>query len=165
VKLLYTDRKPYPLSYGLRNPYRNLKPKNSQGCAQKPQRNCTFMNWAFKKESHIFGFWCCPALLMCVCVRNGHRHLQIGRMLDIDLISEPPPPPPRCIYSKCGNLCGQRGRKLAGVSRCYIFVPTPHAPPPPPQGRGQRSKVFILPTSGLRVYHLIAAVSLVFITL
>jgi hypothetical protein len=25
--------------------------------------------------------------------RGGHRHLQIGRMLDIDLISEPPPPP------------------------------------------------------------------------
>ena len=24
--------------------------------------------------------------------RGGHRHLQIGRMLDIDLISEPPPP-------------------------------------------------------------------------
>jgi hypothetical protein len=27
--------------------------------------------------------------------RGGHRHLQIGRMLDIDQISEPPPPPPR----------------------------------------------------------------------
>jgi hypothetical protein len=26
--------------------------------------------------------------------RGGHRHLQIGRMLDIDLMSEPPPPPP-----------------------------------------------------------------------
>jgi hypothetical protein len=40
--------------------------------------------------------------------RGGHRHLQIGRMLDIDLISEPPPPtppPPRCMYPKCGNLC------------------------------------------------------------
>jgi hypothetical protein len=24
---------------------------------------------------------------------DGHRHLQIGRMLDIDLLSEPPPPP------------------------------------------------------------------------
>ncbi len=30
------DRKPYFLSYGLRNPYRNLKSKNSQDCAQKP---------------------------------------------------------------------------------------------------------------------------------
>jgi hypothetical protein len=36
VQLLYTvkekrgkpDRKPYPLSYGLRNPYRNLKSEN-----------------------------------------------------------------------------------------------------------------------------------------
>ncbi len=26
-------------------------------------------------------------------IRGGHRHLQIGRMLDIDLISEPPPRP------------------------------------------------------------------------
>jgi hypothetical protein len=40
------DRKPYPLPYGLRNPYRNLKSENSQDYAQKPQRNCTFMNSA-----------------------------------------------------------------------------------------------------------------------
>jgi hypothetical protein len=47
--LLYTvkekgrkpDRKPNPLPYGLRNPYRNLKSENSQDCGQKPQRNCT----------------------------------------------------------------------------------------------------------------------------
>ncbi len=41
-----------------------------------------------------------------VTSRGGHRHLQIGRMLDIDLISDPPRPPPRprCMYSKCGNL-------------------------------------------------------------
>jgi hypothetical protein len=50
--LLYTvkekegkpDRKPHPLPYGLRNPYRNLKSENSQDYVQKPQRNCTFMN-------------------------------------------------------------------------------------------------------------------------
>jgi hypothetical protein len=36
------DRKPYPLPYDLRNPYRNLKYENSQDIfAQKPQRNCT----------------------------------------------------------------------------------------------------------------------------
>jgi hypothetical protein len=48
VQLTYTikekggkpDRKPYPLPYGLRNPYRNLKSENSQDYAQKPQRNC-----------------------------------------------------------------------------------------------------------------------------
>jgi hypothetical protein len=40
------DRKPYPLSYGLRNPYRNLKSENSQDYAQKPQRDFTFMNSA-----------------------------------------------------------------------------------------------------------------------
>ncbi len=51
--LLYTvkekvgkpHRKPYPLSDGLRNPYRNLKSENSQDYAQKPQQNCTFINW------------------------------------------------------------------------------------------------------------------------
>ncbi len=54
VQLLYTvkekggkpDRKPYPLFYGLRNPYRNLKSEISQDYAQKSQRNCTFMNSA-----------------------------------------------------------------------------------------------------------------------
>jgi hypothetical protein len=50
--LLYTVKekrgklsgKPHPLPYGLRNPYRNLKSENSQDYAQKPQRNCMFMN-------------------------------------------------------------------------------------------------------------------------
>jgi hypothetical protein len=54
VQLLYTvkekggnpDRKPYPLPYDLRKPYRNLKSENFQDYAQKPQRNCTFMNSA-----------------------------------------------------------------------------------------------------------------------
>jgi hypothetical protein len=40
------DKKPYPLSYGLRNPYRNLKSENSQEYAQKPQGSCAFMNSA-----------------------------------------------------------------------------------------------------------------------
>ncbi len=40
------DRKPFPLPYGLRNPLRNLKSESSQDYAQKPQRNCTFMNSA-----------------------------------------------------------------------------------------------------------------------
>jgi hypothetical protein len=30
------DRKPFPLPYGLRNPYRNLQSENSQDYAQKP---------------------------------------------------------------------------------------------------------------------------------
>ncbi len=38
------DRKPCPLPYGWRNPYRNLKSENSQDYAQKPQWNRTFMN-------------------------------------------------------------------------------------------------------------------------
>jgi len=40
------ERKPYPLPYGLRNPYRKLKSENSQDYAPKTQRNCTFMNSA-----------------------------------------------------------------------------------------------------------------------
>ncbi len=40
------DKKLYHLSYGLRNPYRNIKYENSQDYAQKQQRNCTFMNSA-----------------------------------------------------------------------------------------------------------------------
>jgi hypothetical protein len=39
--------------------------------------------------------------------RGGHQHLQIGRMLDIDLISEPPPPPDLCIQSV--GICVARG--------------------------------------------------------
>jgi hypothetical protein len=31
------DRKPYPLLYGVRIPYRDLKSENSQDYAQKPQ--------------------------------------------------------------------------------------------------------------------------------
>ncbi len=54
VHLLYTvkgrggksDRTPYPLSYGLRNPYRNLKSESSQDYAQKHQRNYTLVNSA-----------------------------------------------------------------------------------------------------------------------
>jgi hypothetical protein len=50
VKVMYNVKekgeKPYPLPYGLRNPYRNLKSVNTQDYAQKPQRNFTFMNSA-----------------------------------------------------------------------------------------------------------------------
>ncbi len=52
-------------------------------------------------------------VMRILSIRGGHRHLQVGRMLDIDLISEPPTPSPtRCRYPKCGNLCCQMGRKL-----------------------------------------------------
>jgi hypothetical protein len=55
-----------------------------------------------------------PQASMSPTGRGGHRHLQIGRILDIDLISEPPhaPSPQMYVqYTKCANLCGQRGRK------------------------------------------------------
>ncbi len=35
----WPEIQPYQLSYGLRNPYRNLKSQNSQDYALKPQRN------------------------------------------------------------------------------------------------------------------------------
>jgi hypothetical protein len=40
------DRKPYPLPYGLRNQYGNVKSENSQDYARKLQRNFMFMNSA-----------------------------------------------------------------------------------------------------------------------
>ncbi len=71
----------------------------------------------------------------------GIGHLQIGRMLDIDLISEPPhAPSPQMYVSKCGNLCGQKGRKRFiaswGLRMSHIC---PCTPCPSPQG--YRSKV------------------------
>ncbi len=41
-------RKPYryPLPYDLKNQYRNLMSENSQDYDQKPQWNCTFIDWA-----------------------------------------------------------------------------------------------------------------------
>jgi hypothetical protein len=53
------------------------------------------------------------------------------------------------MHPKCGNLCGQRGRKRFIVSwGLRIFANAPHAPPP--KGLGQRSKVVILPTAAAR---------------
>ncbi len=65
AQLLYTVkekrgkpyRKPYPLPYCLRNPYRNLKSENSQDHAQKPQRNCMFMNSASAFNQKSCYFW------------------------------------------------------------------------------------------------------------
>ncbi len=53
------DRKFYPLPFGLRNTYRNIKSENSQGYAPKPRRNCTFMNSASLEVT-------CTAVLLSV---------------------------------------------------------------------------------------------------
>ncbi len=49
----------------------------------------------------------------CLFNRGGHHYLQIGRMLDIDLISETPPPPvppsDECIQSV--GICDQKGQE------------------------------------------------------
>ncbi len=44
-------------------------------------------------------------------IRGGQRHLQIGRMLDIYLISEPPPPPtaPPDVCIQSVGMCVARG--------------------------------------------------------
>jgi hypothetical protein len=69
VKLHYTvnekggkpDRKPYPLPYGFRNLYRNLKSGNSQDYAQKPQQLYV----------HEFGFWTLGPLVLEVYILTG----------------------------------------------------------------------------------------------
>ncbi len=38
--------------------YGNLKSENTQDCAQKPQRNCTFMNLASELSSQVWFEWC-----------------------------------------------------------------------------------------------------------
>ncbi len=52
----------------------------------------------------------------------------------------PTPPPPRFMYPKCGNLCGQRGRKRFitswGLRMSHICPCTPC-----PSTEGSRSKV------------------------
>ncbi len=50
IKSKMSDGKPYPLTFGLRNPYRNLKSENSQDHAWKSQQNCTSMNSASVKH-------------------------------------------------------------------------------------------------------------------
>jgi hypothetical protein len=88
--------------------------------------------------------------------KGGHRHLQIGRMLDIDLISEPPPPPPpRCMHPKCGNLRGQRGRKRFvaswGLWMSHICPCTPCPSPPRVEVKGRNSS--FCPPLGQRRVH------------
>jgi hypothetical protein len=62
-----------PLPYGLRNPYRNLKFKNSQDYVQKPQRNCTLMNSASE-----------PMLaVLKICQNSQYRTDMEGSVCDI----------------------------------------------------------------------------------
>ncbi len=62
-------------------------------------------------------------------------------------IRAPPSPSPQ-MYVKCGNLCGQRGRKRFIASWGLRMSHTcPCTPSPAPKGIGQMSKVVILPTT------------------
>ncbi len=125
-----------------------LQPDNQQNCTLQILCSCTVRNGAYAWADHTHLHTILHSVeKFRVKTRDGHRHLQIGRMLDIDLISEPLPP--QMYVSKCGNLCGQRGRKRFiaswGLRMSHIG---PCTPCPSPQGIGQRSKVIILPASG-----------------
>ncbi len=77
-----------------------------------------------------------------VAARGGHRHLQKGWMLEIEiiLISEPPPapplppPPPDVCIQSVGICVARRGRKpfIAswGLRMSHICPCTPCPPPP-----------------------------------
>jgi predicted DNA-binding transcriptional regulator YafY len=48
----------------------------------------------------------------CSIIRGGHRHFQIGRMHNIDLISEPPhAPSPQIYVSKVWESVWQEGQE------------------------------------------------------
>ncbi len=72
-----------------------------------------------------------------VHIRGGHRHLQIGWMLDIDLTSEAPPPPPPAYPDVCiqsvGICVARRGRKLfiASLGQDVTYLSLHPMPPPP----------------------------------
>ncbi len=114
VQLLYTvkekggkpDRKPYPLPYGLKNPYRNLKPENSQDYAQKPQQNWTFMNSA---SLHT------PELKPCICT---YRINTVLASLGIWL----------CCFHKIVLPCESQNTNY----RDTAHNKRPQTPPPPP---------------------------------
>jgi hypothetical protein len=63
------NRKPYPLPYGLRNPHRKRRSEKSQYYAQKPQRNCTFMNLASKLNMQV-------TAVMFVIWPNANVHMR-----------------------------------------------------------------------------------------
>jgi hypothetical protein len=67
VQLLYTVKekggKHDLLSFGLTNPYRNIKSDNSQDYAQKPQQNCTFMNSASERKQGPEPYACLERLI------------------------------------------------------------------------------------------------------
>jgi hypothetical protein len=74
------DRKPYPLPFGLRNPYENLKSENSQDYAQKPQRNCTFMNSALGVNPGVFVYMQTFSLGLQTNPGSCHRWLTFIKM-------------------------------------------------------------------------------------
>jgi hypothetical protein len=82
--------------------------RNSTGSLEKQTKLKKFMSW--RSASLLVHRHAVLQLVCLLSCRGGHRHLQIGRMLDIDLISEPPhtPSPPDLCIQSVGN-CVPRG--------------------------------------------------------
>ncbi len=82
IQLLYTvkekrgkpDRKPLPLPYSLRNPYRNLKSGNSQDYAQKSQQNFLFIN-------STSGLLCPGKIVFIVYMQHPHPNSPLPSLL------------------------------------------------------------------------------------
>ena len=74
-------------------------------------------------------------MLSYVFLLLRHRHLQIGRLLDIDLISEPPPPMyvSKVWESVWPEGAGRWGQDVTYLSQMGAFL-HPISSPPSPQG-------------------------------
>ncbi len=82
--------------------------------------NCLFMSFLLITSGVQFCIdkedWLAACISLrvdgAVLRRGGHRHLQIGRMLDIDLLSEPPhAPSPRMYVSKVWESVWPEGQE------------------------------------------------------
>jgi hypothetical protein len=86
----------------------------------------------YEREHDCWVHWINEVQPRLMTIRGGHRHLQIGRMLDIDLISEPPhAPSPQMYANKVWEAIHSWGLRMSHISPC-----TPCSSP-----QGYRSKV------------------------
>ncbi len=91
-----------------------------------------FLTFLFLFRTYSYWHALTPLFLSLPHPRGGHRHLQIGRMLDNDLILEPPtPPPPNVCIQSVGICVASWGLRMSRICPC--------TPCPSPQG--YRSKV------------------------
>ncbi len=107
------------------------------------QKICTCMIFQSTTtiKNTMFGEGFCNFLISALhsWIKHGNTHHRVARVLSFSSLQSselgnPSPPPPRCMYPKCGNLYGQRGRKqfLAswGLRMSHICPCTPCPSPP-----------------------------------